>query len=313
MTPATSVGRLDRVAVAVDFSAPSLAAARWTALRFAPDAELLLVHAVDAARPPRFLEGRFPPLDRVLGMAREGAEDHLRPLAAELESERPGEVRWTIREGPAAEAIDGAATEFGADLVAIGEHGQRPGVWQLLGSTAERLVGSTRTPVLLARGAPRTAPTRILVPQEDAETQAESLRWAIALGERFGAEVTLFHAVHPSIYGHVRLVSGSAKADEVEREVEESARRWFEEHLAVAGADPDRVAIRISRGEPRMEVLAAAKRYGAELVVVGCRGHGAGAIARLVGGSVVTAVLRGSACPVLVVREDAGAAEGDAA
>ncbi|NUO64652.1 MAG: universal stress protein, partial [Gemmatimonadaceae bacterium] len=40
--------RLARVMVAVDFSGPSLAAARWAARELAPGAEIVLAHVIRA-------------------------------------------------------------------------------------------------------------------------------------------------------------------------------------------------------------------------------------------------------------------------
>jgi nucleotide-binding universal stress UspA family protein len=54
-------------------------------------------------------------------------------------------------------------------------------------------------------------------------------------------------------------------------------------------------------GEPTREILAAAKRLDADLIVMGRHGHGN--LRRAVLGSVVEGVLRGAPCPVLVVPE----------
>jgi nucleotide-binding universal stress UspA family protein len=52
-----------------------------------------------------------------------------------------------------------------------------------------------------------------------------------------------------------------------------------------------------------------AKKLGADLIVMGCRGRGG--IRRAVGGSISDAVIRHAPCPVLVVRshEEAEATE----
>lgn len=56
---------LDRVVVGVDFSAPSLAAADWVRLHFAPEASSVLVHAIHIPKPPGFLRSSFPSRDEV--------------------------------------------------------------------------------------------------------------------------------------------------------------------------------------------------------------------------------------------------------
>jgi nucleotide-binding universal stress UspA family protein len=47
--------QLNRVLVGIDFSAPSLAAARWAAECFAPRAELVLIHVIPEPRTPPYL------------------------------------------------------------------------------------------------------------------------------------------------------------------------------------------------------------------------------------------------------------------
>jgi nucleotide-binding universal stress UspA family protein len=72
--------------------------------------------------------------------------------------------------------------------------------------------------------------------------------------------------------------------------------------IARVGGDPDEVEVVIAYGESRYEILAALKRYEVDLVVMGSRG--AGGVTRALLGSVATAVIRGSACPVLVVSDE---------
>jgi nucleotide-binding universal stress UspA family protein len=53
-------------------------------------------------------------------------------------------------------------------------------------------------------------------------------------------------------------------------------------------------------GHPGEEIVAAAKTWGADLIVIGS--HGRGGIGRVLLGSVAEAVTRHAPCPVLVVR-----------
>jgi nucleotide-binding universal stress UspA family protein len=73
----------------------------------------------------------------------------------------------------------------------------------------------------------------------------------------------------------------------------ESARRTLSRRW------PD-VEVEIADKRPVEGILGAAKRFKADVVVVGWRGHGA--IRRLLMGSVSRGVVRGSSCAVLVVR-----------
>ena len=80
---------------------------------------------------------------------------------------------------------------------------------------------------------------------------------------------------------------------------------WVE--LAIrAGIPRERVTGEVVLGDPGREIVAAAERLGAGLIVMGRRA--AGNVRRAVLGSVVDAVLRHAPCPVVVVPDDESAA-----
>jgi nucleotide-binding universal stress UspA family protein len=63
-----------------------------------------------------------------------------------------------------------------------------------------------------------------------------------------------------------------------------------------------RVHAVIRFGDPSDEILAEAQRYSHAIIVIASRGRGG--LERVISGSVASAVLRSSSCPVLVVRAD---------
>lgn len=294
---------LTRILIGLDFSEPSLTAARWAARDLAPDATLRLIHVIDLPRPPAFLEGRYPPRERLLRLLREDAQRRVEEMARVLEADRPGRaVEVEIREGRTHDELAAAATGWSADLVVVGEHGQRPGIWRMLGSTAERLIRVSRVPVLVARATTAGKPRSILVPVDESGQAESVLRWGLLLGRMLGARITVLHILHPMLVTHVRLVSSAPKKESVEHELERCARQWIEGMVTRAGGDLDEVQVVIAYGESRYEILAALKRYETDLVVMGSRG--AGGASRALLGSVATAVVRGSACPILVVGDE---------
>ncbi len=294
--------RLDRVVVGVDFSEPSLAAGRWVARHFAANAELFLVHAVELPATPSFAPDLFHPWDR------EWADSE-----AELARERLIELGelWDgaratpeVRFGRAAREIAAVAEERSADLVVVGEQGRRGLIWGRLGSTAERVVRCSPVPILLARGMPPAAPRRVLVPVDGGDLTPRLLAWARFLQEESGAALVALHVLSFDLYGRLSLISTEAKAREVERQAHEEAQRWLEEQARAASLDPEKILLQVRSGHPSLEILAAARRHDSDLVVIG--GRGAGAVARALLGSVVNAVLRGAACPVLVLVDERG-------
>jgi nucleotide-binding universal stress UspA family protein len=78
------------------------------------------------------------------------------------------------------------------------------------------------------------------------------------------------------------------------------AQRAADTAVATVRARWPSTEARVVDGEPRQVIAAAAREWGADLIVVGARGLGA--FGRLLLGSVSTAVVHHAPCPVLVLR-----------
>lgn len=293
---------LTRILVGIDFSPASFETARWVARYLGAGAELVLAHVIAMPEPPPIVRNRFPRRELVVETLRAGADRRLRELSASLP---PGRVWLEIREGVVRTTLLAIAHEYAVDLLAVGAHGERPGVTRALGSTAEHLVRMAEVPVLLVAGAMEPGRTRILAAVDDAATAAEALRWAGRLGETLDADVTTLHVVPSGVMTHVleaaALATGNVTPGPTATGGERAADdRWLE--VAVhAGVPRERVTTEAAFGEPGQEIVAAADRLGAGIIVMGRRG--AGGVRRAVLGSVVDAVLRHAPCPVLVVPE----------
>ncbi|MBX6331258.1 MAG: universal stress protein [Gemmatimonadaceae bacterium] len=297
--------KLDRIAIGMDFGAPAVTAAHWVAHHFAPQATLVLVHAITVPEPPAMLRGRFPRREMLVETARVGADRRLQELAAELQ---PSRVEIAIRVGhPVAEIAD-AATVYDADLVVVGKHGERPGLWNRLGTTAEGVLRAASVPVLLAAMPRERRPQHILVPVTDTPATPWMLSWAGFLGACWGANVTLLHVISSSV---ISAMLGGASESDRDAPAWESARRtargetqhWLS-GLEMTGLPPSRMAAEVTFGEPGQEILAAAHRLRTDLIVLGCRRHRA--VQRAIFGSTTSEVLRGAECPVLAVPEPRG-------
>ena len=288
-----------RIVIGVDFSDPSVAAARWVAAHFAPKAELVLVHSIFVPQPPRMLRGKYPPSQRILDAARIGAEARLR----ELVPDHPN-VRFDVRIGRPAETLVECAKQERADLVVVGKHGKRPGVWDWLGSTAERVILQSPVPVLVASELRDVAPKRILVALDEDDATPWALLWARHLAARFDARVTGLHATRavPASAALAMANVGSGgiafSPGMLEAEFQWGADRWRDRMLE-AGLPAERIRSEVTFGAPESEILRAAERFGTHLIVMGQRGPAA----RTLLGTVVRSVLRRAPCPALVVSE----------
>jgi nucleotide-binding universal stress UspA family protein len=138
---------------------------------------------------------------------------------------------------------------------------------------------------------------RIVVGVDGSEPSKEALRWALSQARLVGASLDAVTAWrYPASYG-LAAVSGDL-------DLEDEAKKALSQSLAEVGGDASGVEVRqvIGEGPPAEVLLDVAK--GADLLVVGSRGHGGFASAVL--GSVSLACVLHATCPVLVFRDGHG-------
>ena len=294
--------KLERILVGVDFSAQSADAAEWAARVLGPQAKLVLAYVVEGAEPPITATAYAPPSDTSLSSAFDEAERKLHDLAVRLDSAR---IRTVVLRGNAAQRLAEAARDHDADVVVVGSHPVRPGLWNWLGSTAESLIGRSSVPVLVASHPSSMTPDHVLAAVDESPLAARVQDWARFLARHFTARATTIGVQAAAVPGHVLVAAGG----ELETASvvtpaggEDRAGRggWIEREF---GATFDATPLRgeATFGEPGQEILAAADRHGSGMIVVGRRG--AGRVRRALFGSVTREVLRGATCPVLVVTE----------
>lgn len=145
-------------------------------------------------------------------------------------------------------------------------------------------------------GGTGTGHGRIVVGVDGSPSSAQALRWAVRQARATGAEV---HAVAawtpPSMYAW-----GPGLPDDVNWA--EDCATGLEQSIkdALDAEDAGRVQRHVVQGHPALALLDQAA--GADLLVVGCRGHGG--FAGMLLGSVSQHVIAHASCPVLVVHEE---------
>lgn len=136
-----------------DFSPASRAAfARAITEARADGAELLLVHVLSTAMPFIGDEHMSPQIYTEMQRSMQAyGQQQLAKLVAKAKA-AGARVRGLLLEGTAADAIVRTARSKRADVIVMGTHG-RSGLGRLLmGSVAQRVVGSASCPVLTVRG-----------------------------------------------------------------------------------------------------------------------------------------------------------------
>lgn len=272
--------RLDRIVVGMDFGTPALAAASWVATELAPHAEIVLVHALGLEPTPLDMPPRE--LTESVGtVAREFAAERLREVGEAL-----GRAATTVvRDGRPAPVISEVAHARGADLIVVGPHGGRGERPSGIGSTAERLVRISSIPVLVVNHPPKGRPHWLLVPVDDVDLTPAVLEWAALFARRDGAAVTLARVVDSPD----AVEAAAAWLARLRRDLPDSASLTIEVMVGAAGD----------------EIVGAAERIAADLIVMGRQGTGR--VFPGVLGSTVHEVLKHATCPILVVVDSAEA------
>lgn len=255
---------------------PALPAALDLAARTGADLQLLHVEPPDAATA---IPTRTQALRAVVERVSPGALD-------------TGRVRCRVAAGTPEQALRGMATPAAADLLVLGATRRGRLAGAMLGTTASHVLRGTRIPMLVARAPLPNRPLRVLLTTDLSHhaAHAHARGLVVAQGIGAGAELELRSLfVRPPELEEVALAT-VWPADAAERELTEFL-------LAEVPQAPITPCVRT--GDPAHEIVAAAREWGADLIVVGT--HGRRGIGRMFLGSVAETVLRHAPCAVLVI------------
>ncbi|HEU0299974.1 MAG TPA: universal stress protein [Longimicrobium sp.] len=218
-------------------------------------------------------------------------------LRAVVESVSPGvlatgRVLCRAVTGTPEQALRGIATPEAADLLVLGATRRGRLAGAVLGTTAAHVLRGTRIPMLVVRAPLPDRSLRVLLTTDLSHhaAHAHARGLVLAKGIGTGAEPEL-----RSLF--VRL----PELDEVPLPPEwapDAAERELAEFLR-AEVPRAPITARVRTGDPAHEIVAAAREWEADLIVVGT--HGRRGIGRMFLGSVAETVLRHAPCAVLVI------------
>lgn len=300
-----------RILLATDGSASAdhardlVADARWP-----EGTEIRIVAALDTS-PALFgspwIPAVPPDADRYEDEVVDAFRDILARAAATLAG--PGRtVEVELLRGTPTVAIVDEMREWKPSLTVVGSRGHGPIGTTLLGSTSSAVVDHAKMPVLVARG--RTAGKIVLA--EDGSEAARAAERIVATWPLFESAlidvVSVVDVAAPWRTGIAPTMFGNAMdvySDMITsaHETQEAIALETTDRLRSAGR---RVEMKLREGDPAAEIVAAARDDGADLIVMGSRGHTG--IARLVLGGVAHSVLTHAQCSVLIVRDHTAAA-----
>jgi nucleotide-binding universal stress UspA family protein len=142
----------------------------------------------------------------------------------------------------------------------------------------------------------------ILVPVDFSEFSQRAFAWALALAEKWGAQVIVLHVVN--IPSYPPLVMGSYfNPAEFEAALQKDGEERIQGFVSQATNKTVTVETRVVLGEPLSEICQIAEQDHADVIVMGS--HGRSGLGHVLVGSVAERVVRHAPCPVLVVGRKA--------
>lgn len=229
------------------------------------------------------------------------------------EALRPGVAEIVGAQNPG-HGLVVAATECGAELIAVGARGLGPLAAMLVGSVSREVVHAARIPVLVVRPSPfDDDELRVLAAYDGSNACRRALEAATRFAWPESTQAVLLSVIEPMLAAE--LPDWLAQHVHRDPETEAMAQAWQREHererqqrqaelAALAGQLPPpfrNARTEVLEGNPDEQILAACNKERIDVVVVGTRVHGA--LERLLVGSTTERILAHAPCSVLIARE----------
>ncbi|MFN3891041.1 MAG: universal stress protein [Beijerinckiaceae bacterium] len=285
------------VVVATDFSTRSdRAIRRGVLIAKTSNAELRLVHAVDDDQPRRLIEIECAEAQRLLASQAET----LRKLDSV-------EASFSVTLGDPFSSVTQAASDFGCDLLVIGPHRRQLLKDAFVGTTAERIIRTSRAPVVMANATPASPYRHILVAVDFSDSSASALRLVAGMDWGDTPAISVVHCFDPPEQT-MRGMLVVSDEDMIRYLADARARASAElaSFLRDVQIRPVRQTVETIRTDASAAIRSVASSAGADLIVVGQRGRSG--FAKVMLGSVAEAVLRSAEVDVLAAPRDTAAA-----
>jgi nucleotide-binding universal stress UspA family protein len=230
--------------------------------------------------------------------------EEVRRFCAPLAGPSGRAVDVVVRPGDAAREIRQEAERKPADLLILGTHGRSGFERLFLGSVTEKVLRSTRVPVLTIPPPVREPGSplykTILCPLEFSPASIRALEYVLSLAKEADARLILLHAIED--------VLGEAGAQNLGHLTVSEYRRHLEQDAVarLRAVVPDEARVwarpeeRVVTGRAHQEILKVVADEDVDLVVMGVQGKAL--MNRLVFGSTIHRVIRESGCPVLTLH-----------
>lgn len=146
------------------------------------------------------------------------------------------------------------------------------------------------------------APKNILVPTDFSEFSDEALEKAYDIAKQYKAKIHLLHVIGVIQTCAVDYCLDQQTIDELDRKAAESSKDIMEKQIQRVVTSKDvEITPYVTKGTPYEEILKEQQSRNIDLIVIASHGR-TGILGHLLG-SVAEKVVRGAACPVVLVKK----------
>lgn len=281
---------LNSILVATDFSRRAdRAIGRAAILARQSGARLVLAHVVDDDQP-----------DPLVAAERQAAETALNEMIAVRPELLGLACEAEVVLGDPFDGIVRAARQTAAGLIVIGAHRRQILRDIFIGTTVERVIRSSETPVLMVNAEPAGPYSEVLAAMDLSDCAGRALVSAKSLGLLERVRLSVLHAVDTPAKN--AMIHANVDRQEVDRhltDVMQRARRDLVAFLASLGLEGLDGAILLREGAAAGAIAQAVEDVRPDLVIIGT--HGRSGLGRLLLGSVAAEILARLRCDVLAV------------
>ncbi|CAD5108709.1 universal stress protein [Zestomonas carbonaria] len=271
---------MNRLLVATDLSSRSDRAVQRAALlakRFG--CEWTLVHVIDDDTPRRLIERQK--ID-----AQELLEDRVEGLAL-IAGQRP---RVMVEVGPVEQTINEIAVGTGSELLVLGTHRKSLLREIFIGTSAERIIRSSRLPVLRVASGGEDEYRKVLLAADMSANSAHAIQTSRALGLLGDSELHVVHVFEAFAKGEILMSAAEASiVATATREAKAQAEAELSQFLAQQQLDLPAGQVHVEEGFSVIELKRSIEELDPDLVVIGT--HGRSGFKKLMLGSVAETLL----------------------
>lgn len=229
---------------------------------------------------------------------RQRTQELLQAVEKELVEQGVNFNRCTEVAGSVSDSIISMASQLAAELIVLGAGNLSAN--RAVGLTAQSVMEHAEQPVLVIHPDSHSHEFRtILCPVDHSSVSRRGLRNAVRLAKLLGSQLIVL-----SVIPEVSWLTAAAEIGEITDAKAEYEAQWCEElDRFAASIDFEGVAHTqvLERGVPHEQIIAAAKKNSADLIVMGATGRSG--LLRVLLGSTTRRVLRNLPCSLLAVRQ----------